>query len=129
MAGMEGGGRAVRPVKPLAVRYTDARRTVRPAVHLYCIVLYCAVHLYCAAQLKLYKEQLRVKTKRSRLLIIAIAEKLAEKEREMVQVRLMAVQVKVQLLERFLAKRRIVIVVLSSLSVDQTAVNCGFCDN
>ena len=70
-----------------------------------------------------------MKTKRSRLLIIAIAEKLAEKEREMVQVRLMAVQVKVQLLERFLAKRRIVIVVLSSLSVDQTAVNCGFCDN
>ena len=72
-----------------------------------------------------------MKTKRSRLLIIAIAEKLAEKEREMVQVRLVVVglQVKVQLLESFHAKRRMVIVVLSSLSVDQTAVNCGFCDN
>ena len=36
--------------------------------------------------LKYYKEQLKLKTKRSRLLILAIADKLNEKEMEVVKV-------------------------------------------
>jgi len=54
----------LKPLKPLALRYNDTRRT-----------------------LKYYKEQLKLKTKRSRLLILAIADKLNEKEMEVVKIR------------------------------------------
>eukprot|EP00092_Neocalanus_flemingeri_P033295 GFUD01036208.1.p1 GENE.GFUD01036208.1~~GFUD01036208.1.p1 ORF type:complete len:522 (-),score=68.95 GFUD01036208.1:124-1689(-) len=53
----------LKPIKPLALRYNDTRRT-----------------------LKFYKEQLKLKSKRSRLLILAIADKLNEKEVEVVKI-------------------------------------------
>jgi len=63
--GGKGDERTVlKPIKPLAVRYNDTRRT-----------------------LKYYKEQLKMKSKRSRLLIVAIADKLNEKEMEIVKIR------------------------------------------
>jgi len=54
----------MKPIKPLAVRYSDTRRT-----------------------LKYYKEQLKFKSKRSRLLIMAISDKLNEEEVEIVKIR------------------------------------------
>jgi len=54
----------LKPIKPLAVRYNDNRRT-----------------------LKYYKELLKMKSKRSRLLIMAIADKLNEKEMEILKIR------------------------------------------
>eukprot|EP00090_Calanus_glacialis_P025163 TRINITY_DN3917_c0_g1_i1.p1 TRINITY_DN3917_c0_g1~~TRINITY_DN3917_c0_g1_i1.p1 ORF type:complete len:533 (-),score=62.91 TRINITY_DN3917_c0_g1_i1:490-2049(-) len=54
----------LKPIKPLALRYNDTRRT-----------------------LKFYKEQLKLKSKKSRLLILAIADKLNEKEVEVVKIR------------------------------------------
>jgi len=54
----------LKPIKPLAVRYNDNRRT-----------------------LKYYKELLKMKSKRSRLLIMAIADKLNEKEMETIKIR------------------------------------------
>jgi len=55
---------SLKPIKPLALRYNDTRRT-----------------------LKWYKEQLRLKMRRSRLLILAIADKLNEKELEVVKIK------------------------------------------
>jgi len=54
----------LKPIKPLALRYNDIRRT-----------------------LKFYKEQLKLKSKKSRLLILAIADKLNEKEVEIVKIK------------------------------------------
>jgi len=61
---------SLKPIKPLALRYNDTRRT-----------------------LKWYKEQLRLKMRRSRLLILAIADKLNEKELEVVKVMLFNVAI------------------------------------
>ena len=64
MGGSKGDTQAVsKTIKPLSVRYNDNRKT-----------------------LKYYKEQLKMKSRRSRLLIIAIADKLNEKEREIAKV-------------------------------------------
>ena len=51
-----------------------------------CFINNLDFNLYYRRTLKYYKEQLKMKSKRSRLLIMAIADKLNEKEMEIIKV-------------------------------------------
>ena len=51
-----------------------------------CFINNLDFNLYFRRTLKYYKEQLKMKSKRSRLLIMAIADKLNEKEMEIIKV-------------------------------------------
>ena len=74
----------VKPVKSLAVRSQDNR--LISMIEFWCQVV--TNKLSFRRTLKYYKEQLKMKSRRSRLLILAIADKLNEKEMENVQVKI-----------------------------------------
>ena len=73
-----------KPVKSLAVRSQDNR--LISMIEFWCQVV--TNKLSFRRTLKYYKEQLKMKSRRSRLLILAIADKLNEKEMENVQVKI-----------------------------------------